>query len=351
MNNRIIIADILSNTINGKQTGHYFAVARNYLELFYNCVVAGGPIYKTGFDKEKLCLLPYNGHDGDNFIGKRFKTFSNAMKLFKDGKGDVIVLQQCTTITTFLCIILFYHRKSRLYIIQYSLEGFRNFAGRLLYRFAKRKIDGLVCPNDEVGKAYGIPYCVVPDYIYTGQSFVKRISYDEKKYDFCMIGRISAEKGISEVVRFISKTSCNVLIAGRVQNKELEEELKNLCNNVNNITLVLDYISDEEYKMFLSQSRYAILNYQGEYSNRSSGVVYDTIFAGLPVIGRRCKALNFIKEFNMGFLYESIGDFNPKVVLNKKQYEYYQKQIAVYRMTHEKYKRELNVFIKDSYLE
>lgn len=347
MNKKIIIADILSNTIDGKSTGHYFALARNYLEIFGNdCLVAGGPVYKDAFPEDKLYVLPNNNMDGSGRLKLRLRTFANARKLFKEAKGNIIVLQQCTTITTFLCIILFYRKKNgRLFLIQYSLEGFRNILGRFFYKLAKRKIDGLICPNNEVGEAYQIPYCVVPDYIYTGENRIENMDYEEKKYDFCMVGRISKEKGVPEVVRYFANTPYKVIIAGRPTSKELEDEVVAASKNVKNVTTILDFVSEEDFRKYLRESRYAILNYQGEYSNRSSGVVYDNIFSGVPIIGKRCKALNFIGKYGIGYLYDSIKDFAPQEVLDYSKYEEYQSRIMDYRKTHEDYKKKLAGFL------
>ena len=346
MKRRIIIADILSNTINGKQTGHYFALARNYLELFgEQCVVAGGPVYKNAFQEQELIVLPNNNVEGDGMFKLRLRTFENARRLFKAAKGDIIVLQQCTTITTLLCILLFFHKKSKLFFIQYSLEGLRNRIGRIFFRLAKHKIDGIICPNEDVGNGYGLPYCVVPDYIYTGTSETSKTPYENKIYDFCMVGRISEEKGIVEAAKVLSNKPYKVLIAGRPQTESLEVELRQACANCHNIELHLEFVTDEAYKYYLNNSKYAVLNYQGEYSKRSSGVVYDTLFSGVPVIGCNCKALSFIEKNKMGVLFDNIRDFNFGDVLGVSKYEMYQNRISKYRMTHKEYREKLYVYL------
>lgn len=346
MNKRIIIADILTNTINGKQTGHYFALARNYLELFgERCLVAGGPVYKNAFQENELFVLPNNNVEGDGMIKLRLRTFENAHRLFKEAKGDVIVLQQCTTITSFLCVLLFYHKKSKLLFIQYNQSGLRQQIGRFLYSLVKNKIDGIICPNDEVGKAYGIPYCVVPDYIYAGADIIGTIPYKKKKYDFCIVGRISEEKGIIEVAKQLKNSHFKLLIAGRPTNELLKGKLLQICNDATNIELILDFISEDQYKQYLSESRYTILNYQGEYSKRSSGVVYDTLFAGVPVVGCRCKALQFIEDNGVGYLYDSIGEFNFNSVLDELKYKELIESIKAYRQGHKDYKEKLMSFL------
>ena len=47
MKQKVIDADIKSVNNNGKSEGHYFSVARNYLEMLHNnydVKVAGGPV-------------------------------------------------------------------------------------------------------------------------------------------------------------------------------------------------------------------------------------------------------------------------------------------------------------------
>lgn len=69
-----------------------------------------------------------------------------------------------------------------------------------------------------------------------------------------------------------------IIICSIVRNAE-----KGLIRNIPEIKRLAKY---------LEASKYAILNYSGEYSNRSSGVVFDTLFNGVPVIGKKCQYLS-----------------------------------------------------------
>ena len=343
--NKIIIADILTNVHDGKSTGHYFALARNYQKMFGDrVVVAGGPVYTASYGDNHLLNLPYNSSTG---IKGRLHTLANAIRLFNKAKGDIIVLQQCTVITTFLCIALFYHRKSKLYLIQYSKEGLRSKIGRFLFGLCKNKIDGIMCPNDAVGELFGgIPYCVVPDYIYVEDN--KPLAaplYSEKKYDYCVVGRISPEKGVPEIARKLAGTIYKAIIAGKSQTQELADELHSICDSCDNIELKIGYVSDEDYLHYLHQSRYAILNYQGEYSQRSSGVVFDTLFNNVPVIGHRCKSLQFIEDYGAGELFSNITEWEPAAPLNEHFYQTCLSNINKYRLTHKAYIEKLNSFL------
>ena len=346
MNKKVFIADILSHTFNGISTGHYFAVARNYQNIFgEDVIIAGGPVYAKSFNREHLLELPYNV-DGGGSIKSRLMTFANARKLFKVAKEEVIVLQQCSTITTFLCIALFYHCKSKLYMIQYNCEGLRNIIGKLLFKLAKRKLNGIICPNKMVGNIYNLPYCVVPDYVYTGTADHKFKPLIDRQYDFCVIGRIAPEKGVLEVAQWFANKHWKILIAGKPQSEVLANTLKDICSHTSNIDLFLGYISDEQYFNYLHNSKFAILNYSSEYSQRSSGVVFDMLFNGVPVVGKDCMALKFIEEEGLGIVYDKIEDINFDTIMQQSYYDQTLYNIKRYCISMQNYINRLKEFIQ-----
>ena len=141
-----------------------------------------------------------------------------------------------------------------------------------------------------------------------------------KKYDFCIIGRLNKDKGIVEIINALKGKQCSVLIAGKPDNKDYHNSILHSVCDTSNIELHLDYLSTSEYQTYLSQSRFAILNYQSEYSNRSSGVVFDTLFAGLPVIGNRCISLQFIEDKGLGIISDDLNNIDLDSVLNESFY-------------------------------
>ena len=92
---RLIIADIRSYNNNGKSTGHYFAVAQNYLDLYsnkYNVLIAGGPIYNIKFATTDLLKLPQETSKNNNTIKNKWYIFKHALSLFKrTTQNDVII--------------------------------------------------------------------------------------------------------------------------------------------------------------------------------------------------------------------------------------------------------------------
>lgn len=344
MGNTIYISDIRSNVNNGKSIGHFIPVAKMYQRIFQqnNIIVAGGPIYRKYFNDSELLSLPYN-ISGTSLLDK-IRTMRNCIKLFNVAQGNIIVLQQSSVITSFIGILLFYHSKSKLFLIQYSNECLKSKIGKFLYNLIKNKIDGIICPSEELGKMFKVRYCVVPDYIYTENKEICK-EYDKLKYDFCILGRIAPEKGVIESAKKLAKTKYKVLIAGRAQSQDLENELRKICSDANNINLILDYISDEQYNQYLNQSKYALLNYQQAYSERSSGVVFDMLFSGVPVIGKECFALDFIRKENLGYLYSNLDNFSPELVMQKELYNQYIIHIGDFRQKQTKLMSKLRNFI------
>lgn len=357
--NDIIIADLRSNcSYKGISTGHYIPVARMYQELFKEeckVFVSGGPVYESSFSKDCFVKLPFNV-SGDSFFHK-LKLFCNSICLFAKAKGRTIILQQSSDVTTHLALALFYWGGFRVFMIRYSCHGIDSKLKQFIYTLCRYKIDGIICPNQRVADAYKRPHIIVPDLIYVPkEEVVMPTSYSDKKYDFCMIGRISEEKGIVEIAEILAKRDYKTIIAGKPQTQELADKLSQICQNSSNIELVLDYISDEQYHQYLNDSRYTILNYKGEYSERSSGVVFDTLFAGVPVIGCRCKALQFIETSNVGYIYESAdrlfassneGSCICDLLFEETQYNLYLDNIRKYRDTHIDYAKKLIEFITE----
>lgn len=356
--NDIIIADLRSNcSYKGISTGHYIPVARMYQELFKEeckVFVAGGPVYESSFSKDCFIKLPFNV-SGDSFFHK-LKLFCNSICLFTKAKGRTIILQQSSDVTTHLALALFYWGGSRLFMIRYSRHGIDSILKQFIYTLCRYKIDGIICPDQRVADAYKRPHIIVPDLIYVPkEEAVTPTSFSDKKYDFCMIGRISEEKGIVEIAEILAKCDYKTIIAGKPQTQDLADKLRQICQNSTNIELVLDYISDAQYHQYLNDSRYAILNYKGEYSERSSGVVFDTLFAGVPVVGCRCKALQFIEANSVGCLYDSAevlftqkdnGLYICDTLFDNRRYVTYLENIERYKYTHTTYARKLIEFVK-----
>ena len=345
---KIIIADICSMVIDGNAVGHYFTVAQNYLDLFKsacNVKIAGGPVYKDKFKEEDLILLDYNAESNCSSIENKRRELCNLRKLFDLCKNDVIVFQSSAVSTVYIGIAL-WAKKQDIYMIQYNTMSLDSTMKRFIYKTAKSKIKGMICPDNLIGREYQIPYSVVTDYIYTGSQNEKAlISFESKEYDFGFFGIITKDKGVLEVAQRLAKTNYRVVIAGYPVDAELGEKLKNVCQNKKNINLKLQYLNEEEYVNGIRKCKYCILNYSGAYSEHSSGVIYDILFNGTPVIGTDCKALKAVAEFKAGYVYHNIEDIDLETFMDEKVYDAYCHNILLFKKAQDSYAQQIRSFV------
>ena len=345
---RVIIADAKSFSRNGKSTGHYFTVADNYLEVFYDkckVIVAGGPLYKERY--KELIELPYDTTPQSLGLVNKARVVMNLFFMFKQlREDDVLVLQSNAVATTFFALS-FYRRKNPIYMIQYNQMGLDSGVKKWLFSLAKKKINGIICPDTEIGAAYCDNYCVVPDYIMTEKQFAKlNEGWLPKKYDFGMLGIITEDKGVVEAAKQLVQTDYSVLIAGRPANEAIREKLVSICQGKKNISLILDYVSDDDYDRYIREVKYCILNYSDAYSEHSSGVIFDTLYRGTPVIGRRCKFLQVVEENKIGYLCDDISECDFEQLLSEGQVHEYQDNLRKYLKQQVQVGNKLNQFLR-----
>lgn len=347
MKTDFVIADINSPHTNGKIYGHYVPVARMYSAIFEqvgNVFISGGAPYGNYFAENQFICLPYSVN-GTNFK-HRVQNLLNCRSLFLHSRGKIVIMQQCRDVLCHLGIALFKKNDTKVFIIRYSNKSINNKIKKFIFNLCKNKIDGLICPTDKLGNEYGVRYLAVPDYIYLGKNeSTNTVSFEDKTYDFCIVGRIAPGKGVAEAARKLAGTKYKVIIAGKPENELLKKELIAICKDADNIDLRLGFVPVEDYDKYHKDSKYTILNYDGEYSVRSSGAVFDTIFAGVPIVGRRCESLQFIEDYGIGYIYDDIDDFNPENVMKESMYDKYLQNINSYRLTHKEYQKNLVDFI------
>lgn len=345
---RIIIADVKSYNDKGQSRGHYFSVAQNYLDLYeksYCIKIAGGPIFKAKF-KNKCIELPYDCISGENIIINKLRHLINCKYLFSNtSSDDAIIIQHSGIVTTFMGIALFAKKKNNIFIIQYDIEALSSTLKRFIYYIAKNKIKGIICPTLQIANAYKLPYCITTDYIYPKGNHINSTNYEDKIYDIAIVGSIHPDKGVIEAAKALSNTNLKVIIAGK-GDKSLTDKIEQICQTCPNIELHFDYIDNENYFKYIQNSRFCILNYSGVYANRSSGVVLDIIFNGTPIIGHRCKALEFIESENIGYLYNQINAIDWKSIINEDKFGIYSTNIKRFLCKQKEFKSKIIDFIK-----
>lgn len=330
--NKLFFADLQSSSNKrGQSIGHFVALAKRYLRLFDNCcevVVAGGPVYEKNYIGGKLLKLPCDTFPTMNSRQSLWAIVRNAWVLFREVKDQTVVLQYAKPLSNHIAILLTY-RKCNLYLIQYSANGIDSKLKRLVWRLIKYRIKGIICPKESIGKVFDIPYCVVSDYIYIpGEKSIEH----EKKYDICLVGRITGAKGVLDAIRRLRNTQYKVLVAGLPQSRQIGMAVLNACKNVKNIDVCLNYLSDDDYKECLCMSKYALLNYSDWYSVSSSGAVFDALFNNVPVIGRRCRTLQFVEDKGLGAVYDDINSFDFSQCFDNDVYSGYINSIKDYQV-------------------
>lgn len=347
MKNEIVyIADVKSRNTGGKLIGHFVPVAKNYQEIFAGTnevKVCGGPVYGKYFRNEDLCRLPYDNFT-DSFLGK-IHTFINTIILFFKARGQIIVLQQSTPVTAFIAISLFYWFTSKLYLIQYNTESINSSLKRFIYNCAKWKIDGFIVPNERVGKAFSLDYCVVTDYIYCNE-IQNIVPFEQREWDFGIVGSIFKDKGSLPALETLASKGYKVLIAGGVGEPELEQPLNDILGKYPNIEHHIGFVEDRDFKYYIRHSKYCVLNYCGTYFDRSSGIVLDVIFNGTPVLGTRCSALEMVENYELGFLYDDIAEIKHIDFFDEHKYQLTLERISKYISCQEQIKSDLCSFVK-----
>lgn len=339
----LILADVRSQSYRGDPIGHYKYVSNLYLRLFGSICdvrIAGGPVYTKDFKRDNYLPLPYDAYDKEAFIKRYYRTLINCKHLFEaTGRDDIILMHNSSVSTYLIGIILFAKRRNNIYAILYSDDVTLSRGKKFLFDLAKKQIKGILVPNNTVGKAYGLPYCVVPDYIFTGDiQKLSKASYNEKKYDFVILGGMYRDKCVVEAARKFEHTDYKVLIAGLPYDEYTSKELTRICGNNSNMELHLGLLPDKDYERYMNEARYCLLNYQGSYMHRSSGVVLDAMFHGVPVVGHRSFPLELAEKEKVGLVYDDISLFNPEEVLSQKRWNYYHGNIMKYLVKNMKYK-------------
>lgn len=317
---RIVIADISSIRLNENNFGHYGKVAMMYKKLFESedadVMIAGGPVYRTKAVESERIDLPFDfelkcGKSKFQILLMKIGSVINGIILFSKLKKDVVICQPYS-FPSWMTSILFAKRTTDIYLIEYKDER-HNRLNKILYNLAKKKIKGIICPNDVVGKAYDLHYITVPDYIVPERKI--RDEQIEYKYDFGMVGIMSLGKDIDDVIQSFVNTKYKVIIAGYFNDLQRYESFEKRCTP--NITIINKYLTDEEYNDILKSTKYMLLPYNKKYSAASSGVIFDILFNGRPLITRDFMNFYFVKEYGVGTFYrESIAELDYDKLLD-----------------------------------
>ena len=90
---------------------------------------------------------------------------------------------------------------------------------------------------------------------------------------------------------------------------------------------------------------YYILNYSENYSLHSSGVVFDILFRGVPIVGSRCGTLQMVEANELGKTVSSMADFAPERLLDEAVHDRYVRNIARYCQSQAQEREKLRDFL------
>ncbi|MCR4754311.1 MAG: hypothetical protein K5868_02155 [Lachnospiraceae bacterium] len=322
---------------NGRCVGHPVKVTKEYGTIIkgFNedirlvcspCVIDGvigsdATADETGLFAE-IVQLPYDISIVGNGIGKRivdkFKLFKNISIALKN-KGTIFFYQ--VDFFFFLYLKLFYRRSTdrKIVILIYHQDftGGR-FAGVLkrIYEKALVKVDtviytqkGALVPHDNA--------VWMPDFIYRADEYDKYRGCNKTDRVVCL-GTMSRYKQIEELVDAWRRYEGlpQLIIAGRFDTKDRVEKLS--VNLPGNIILRDEVLSYDEYMTMLSESKYCILPYDmGQYKNRTSGVLLESIYCGVipiaPEVLLKQNMLPGIGYKNLTEIRNLLGDNTDKI--------------------------------------
>jgi beta-1,4-mannosyltransferase len=106
-----------------------------------------------------------------------------------------------------------------------------------------------------------------------------------KKYDILIWGTIEPYKGVDLFIKFINERklfNIKILIAGKIRDESSRQKI--MLNKPTNIEVIEKYISDDELKHYISQSKAVLFTYT-ESSILSSGVLMDSLKYAPLIIG------------------------------------------------------------------
>lgn len=310
---RIAIIDTLTLTHEGRIYGHFANTAKQYktiLEHDYDVTIVGGNTYSSYF--ENIRKLPFITDKDDFQNGKFIKRLVLKIKvtlnvfvsiihsydyyIYQDGNRNIVA---------FLLLILSFLRR-KVVLIRYTPCEHIEYK---FITFSPNKIKQIITSLEDTKASYPIPSLIVPDYFPTIQSYNEH----DIQYDFVILGTIVEGKDYEDIVKAISNTKYSLLIAGHFGNKNRLLELMSI--KTDNITIIDKYLEQSEYDNFLNSTRYVVLPYKKElYTNKSSGVTLEALYAGKPIIAVNNRGYEWIQKQNLGILYDnSIAEVMEKI--------------------------------------
>lgn len=216
-------------------------------------------------------------------ITNKLGMFSNLKKAIKHSDADILWF---FNVEYYLMLYLMLHSKIRKrVVVTMFLEGYHGgIVGRIkqwVFEKAQKKMDIIISTGPKL-EFKNCEQVFIPDYCYEPGRYEKyRMS---TKLDRCVcLGTMGNGKELEALVDTFARIGYPLIIAGRFHDKKRLAELQKKATD--NITIVDDYLSSEDYLTMLSTAKYTVLPYSPEqYATQTSGVMQEAIFADTIVV-------------------------------------------------------------------
>lgn len=244
-------------------------------------------IYKKGIDGKIGLIETIDVDTSKCDLSKLYKLKHNFVKLksvikiLLKEKGDIWFLTN--DIFLYIGIILFATNKNKIIITEYidysGKKGLKNLVTYYLQKKAMRKIKLILTSNKNQNEEKKI---FLPDYYFDPKEYSQPLNKIEN-VEVLMVGHINSSKDVINLIKAFNKNRIRLKIIGKFSDQKILKECLEIANE--NILISNKYLKKEEYDMLISESNYVVLPYVKEsYSNRSSGVILEALFANSTVI-------------------------------------------------------------------
>lgn len=336
-----------------KPLGHSCYLFRNYSRVLKRCfevTIAASREYCDSLQDLdlKFLVLPFASSHPAKCKISRWRNLVKAMinSLYVSMyRYKVILIQDPNSLLPVVPIVLLTRRK-KVFIIFYTDVINR---GSALSRYFKKKLVRILAPRIsgvisgskmvvDAFKSFGIRAFLVPDYLPPDDYNGNFKSFSERKIDFTVLGTMTEGKDLEDVVKTFNATNYKVIIAGRFDDKNRYLRLKKSASS--NIKMFDKYLDYDIYIRLLRNSKYIVLPYSKD-TDKSSGVLYDALYAGTPVVYKGNVLRDIIVENKLGIVYNtSLKEVKIEQLINQDTYLEFLRNI-------ESYVEKLSGFCKD----
>lgn len=136
------------------------------------------------------------------------------------------------------------------------------------------------------------------------------------KFDIIIWGTIAPYKGITNFLKFIehnkSISKYRILLAGKVTNSELAEQLQDFEARHKNLLLMDGYVEQEQLIQLIQESKISLFTYHSD-SVLSSGALMDSLACGASIVGPAVGAFNDLRDLGLIETYADLQALNDVI--------------------------------------